>query len=311
MKQSNRRKAALVMLIYLSGFVLLLWTLRPTYGDGFSAEIGNLPPESVIWYSGHEVGNTSDWYMAQDEAIFNTGTGQVTITDTLAYSGTHSLALSIKDANGSQEQAARIFRWADDPDDAYYSAWFYFPDYVEVPIWWNVFQFKSVLNNQSLPTWVLNVGSDGAGQMYFYLWDGITSSARGGWSESDPTIPIGEWVHVEMWLQKSETTAGNVSMWMNGVLLHEFANVQTAYDDNVQWSLNNYSSSLMPFSVTIYVDDAAITSQKVGVLNSTEPTAIDLQDLSIQSGNGSTMRLLMLIGCIVLSRWLLVKKSAS
>ncbi len=218
----------------------------------------------VLWEAGHETGDASEWDRSQSGAIFNSGTGTVEWTDEVAHSGAGSLALSVRRASG-QTQAARIFRWAENPSEAYYSAWFYFPELVEPDRWWNILQFKSKLDDHSDPTWVVNVGNDSAGAMRLYLYDAVTETSHHEPTGPEPiVIPVRRWTHIEVFLRQATDDSGRISLWQDGEMLYDLGGVQTTLADNVQWSLNNYSDGLDPEDVTIFVDDAAIALERQG-----------------------------------------------
>ncbi len=234
-------------------------TTPPPAADG-----GGENHTEVLWEATHETGDSSEWDRFQSGSIFNSGTGRVEWTDEVAHGGTGSLALSVRRASG-QTQAARIFRWAEDPSEAYYSAWFYFPELVQPERWWNIFQFKSKLDDGSDPTWVVNVGNDSEGAMRLYLYDAITRTSHHETVTSEAMeIPVGRWTHIEVFLRQAIDDSGQIALWQDGRLLYELDGVQTTLADNVQWSLNNYSDDLDPQDVTIFIDDAAIAAERQG-----------------------------------------------
>jgi hypothetical protein len=106
----------------------------------------------ILWSADTETGNLSQWIGDDGGGVYNTGTGEVGVDSTRAHSGRHSLRFSIAGADGTTgNQATRIFRWrtADDsplPDDAYYSAWYLFPDTWRPARFWNVFQWKTKIS---------------------------------------------------------------------------------------------------------------------------------------------------------------------
>lgn len=227
-------------------------------GDGASSDttaIEHREEREVLWSAGHETGDMSEWLVDQDEAVFNTGTGVVRWTNELAHGGEGALALSVTGAS-SETQGARIFRWAENPAEATYGAWYLFPEPVDPDRWWNVFQFKSRVGDTTDPTWIVNVGADDAGRMYLYLYDAITETAYHQSDDDRMELPVGRWTHIMAYLDRGEE--GGIALWQDGELLFDIEGVQTSLADNVQWSINNYSDDLDPPDVTIYADDAEI-----------------------------------------------------
>lgn len=239
-------------------------TPQATVAADNSAE--TLPLDQILWQSSTETGDVSEWTQAQSgEAIFNTGTGRVELTQDVVRTGSYALALSVENAS-KQTQGARIFRWAENAPEAYYSAWFYFPEQVNPAVWWNIFQFKSN-NGESLPTWIVNVDTDEqSGDMTLYLWDDITDTSHYiPLVEQPMPIPVGEWVHIEMFVRQAQDLNGQVTLWQDGVLLYDISKVQTTLADNIHWSINNYTDDISPANVTIYADDAMIALERRGV----------------------------------------------
>lgn len=221
----------------------------------------------LIWSADTETGNLNQWTQGQyGEAVFNSGTGSVTVSHDVAHSGTSSLKMTISGANGSA-QAARIFRWNDPngnalPDSAYYSVWYYFPRNYAPAQWWNVLQFKSKSSSGSVdPMWVLNVVNRSNGNMYFYLWDAMHRTSYAAASPVD--LPVGRWVHIETYFHRSTASSGQITIWQDGVKLFDLKGIQTTLYDNQQWSLANYTDNISPADTVIYADDAVISKDYV------------------------------------------------
>ncbi len=204
----------------------------------------------VIWSADTETGNLDQWTQGQyGEAVFNSGTGDVTVSQDVAHSGSSALKMTITDANGTT-QAARIFRWNDPdgnalPASAYYSVWYYFPQTYTPDQWWDVMQFKSKSSSgQTDPMWVLNVGNRSNGNMYFYLWDAMHSKSYDAAPQVD--VPVGRWVHIETYFQRSTGNSGQITIWQDGVKLFDLSGIQTTTSDNQQWALSNYTDNINP-----------------------------------------------------------------
>ena len=218
----------------------------------------------VIWSADTESGNLNQWTVGQyGEAVFNSGTGSVSVSHDVAHSGSSALKMTITGANGTT-QAARIFRWNDPngnalPASAYYSVWYYFPRNYMPGQWWNVLQFKSKSSSGQVdPMWVLNVGNRADGNMYFYLWDAMHSRSYA--PEAQVDLPAGRWVHIETYFRRSTESSGQITVWQDGVKLFDLNGIQTTTHDNQQWSLANYTDDINPTSSVIYADDAVIST---------------------------------------------------
>jgi hypothetical protein len=225
-----------------------------------AAIASEVPPKSVLWFADHERGDLSEWLDGNGGGPYNSGTGVVAITDQVARSGRYAVKLTITEANG-QVQASRLFRYRENPADAFYSAWFCFPERYEPGAWWNIFQFKSAHDGGNDPTWVLNISNRPDGSMFVFLYDWIGNRSYG---QNLLDIQVGEWVHLEARLLRSTKNGGRIAVWQDGQLLIDVNRVTTSIDDNIQWSVNNYTGQIVPPDSTIYVDDAVISTTRIG-----------------------------------------------
>lgn len=229
---------------------------------------------NVLWSGTMEAGNLSEWSVGGGGGIFNSGTGTAVASTDVAHGGRYSAKMTITNASGTS-QAVRLFRWAEPRanSSAYYSAWFYFPQRYSGMSWWNVWQWKSKLpNGANDPLWILNVGNRSDGQMSFYLYDWIN---RRSYNQSAVAIPVGRWFHVEAYYRQATDNTGQITFWQDGVQILNVTGVATKRSgDETHWSINNYTDRISPSTATVYVDDAAISSSRMGPGGNTPaPTA--------------------------------------
>lgn len=241
------------------------------------------PPPSTLWSAGMETGDLSEWFAPSTGPtgnnggdIENSGTASAVASTDVAHTGNFSGKLTITTPS-TPDSGARLFRWLQPQTvpDLYYRAWYYFPQLVTPngnPAWWNVMQWKSahLVNGQSVsdPFFEVSVGEttlNGQAVMYFYLCPpGVPVGGPGCLQQTGVTlIPVGQWVELEAHYVCAGDNSGHVTIWQGGsqTPLFDIPNVQTRYPDgDCSWSVNNYSNSLNPSTVTIYVDDAAICS---------------------------------------------------
>jgi hypothetical protein len=246
----------ILVVLAIFGLPFLLVTLTGPHRHRFKPPP---PPGDVLWLADNESGDLDQWTVGQlGEAVFNTGTGQISLSHDVAHSGTSSLKMTITDASGTT-QAARILRWHDNPVEGYYSVWLDFPQNYRPAAWWNVFQFKS-LGTESDPTWVLNIGNRPDGSMFFYLWDAITRKSYAPLADLD--VQPKRWTQVTAYLRRATDKSGRITIWQDGVLLFDVDHVQTAFADNVHWGIGNYTDDISPSNPVIYADDAEIRDVK-------------------------------------------------
>jgi hypothetical protein len=227
------------------------------------------PPasKSVLWSANWETGSLAQLYLPDivggqnaGGGSFNIASGQVTITDSVAHSGRYSAQMTIE-SNFGEPQAVRLFRWRENPEEAFYSAWYLFPQKYKPLEWWNIMQFLSAGDDSQATMWVLNVGNRPGGDMYLYLYDW---QMKRTYSQDLTTVPVGRWTHIQVYYRRSESDTGRVTVWQDGLVLFDLIDVRTANSNQIKWSMDNYTDDISPGIATIYVDDAAISTQPIG-----------------------------------------------
>lgn len=235
-----------------------------------------LTPAGVLWSADHETGDLSQWYTDDGGGEFNSGAASSTASRDVAHRGRYSAKITIITPGTS---GVRLFRWNESRTnpEAYYGAWFYFPRRYRAPVWWNIFQFKSrngAMINDAF--WSLQVGNRPGGTMYVYLnwWDGLSIEGphRGefggrSFEQRMKDVPVGNWTEIEVFLRQSSAFDGQVIVWQDGVELFNVRDVRTRYpapNGANEWSVNNYSDAITPSPATIYIDDAVISTSRIG-----------------------------------------------
>lgn len=221
----------------------------------------------------------SDWYTPSGGGEFNSGSAVSGASTDVAHSGRYSAKATI--STPPSPSAVRLFRWAESRANpaAYYSAWFYFPR-IYTPSWWIIDQFKSrsCSSCDPDPFWFVQVGNRPNGSMYLYLtwWHGpwpngtVEGPHQGEFGGRDyhqniKDLPTGQWVHLEIFLRQSAAFDGEITVWQDGVEILRQTNVKTRYPFmGDEWAPSSYSGSISPGPATIYIDDAAISTARLG-----------------------------------------------
>jgi hypothetical protein len=250
---------------------------------GFGMDQTAAEGTNILWSADHEEGDLSDWYVNTGGGEVNSGNAVSVASRDVAHAGSWSVKATI---TTPPVAGVRLFRLPESKtnDQLHYSAWYYFPE-VFRPVWWNIFQFKSrpASDGPSDPFWTVNVGNRSDGSMALFLqWWGELWTLRGidgphqgefGWyryTQSIKNVPVGQWVHIEVFLRQSDRFDGQIIVWQDGVELANQNNIKTRYPfvstafGAAEWSINNYSESILPSPATIYFDDAVISLTRVG-----------------------------------------------
>jgi hypothetical protein len=235
------------------------------------------PQTSLLWSGDAETGDLSQWYLPDvingpntGGGVYDSGIAGSSVSTDFAHSGRYSVKMTVTTPN-DPSSGTRLFRWLESRNypQAYYSAWLYFPQSYTPTTYWNIVQFKSKNATNNDPFWILNIGNRPAnGNMYFYLYywqsgTGPTVNETGpvSYDQALKDVPVGKWVHVEVYLKEASDFSGRVTVWQDGTAIFDKSGVKTKYSDgDNQWSVNNYSSGLTPATSAIYADDAAIST---------------------------------------------------
>ncbi len=229
---------------------------------------GTLPSlaPGTLWAADHETGDLSQWWYPGGAnncgGEFDSGTGISNVVSTIAHAGRYSAQMTLSHAD-LEDNGTRLFRWceAQDRGGLYYSAWYFIPQRVAVNSWWGLMEWKSPGSFNAKFT--LEVYNRPDGQMYLFLGRG-QDSGGGSWTQKIKNIPVGRWFHIEAYYEKAVAATGRISVWQDGTRILDVKNVATANSDDLRWAVINYGSHLSPSDVTVYVDDAAISTTRIG-----------------------------------------------
>ncbi len=220
---------------------------------------------SVLWSTGFESGNISDWNSDGGGDFIRQGvSGKATVVSFPVHSGKYAVALEI-DLSAGGSQAAYLFRWKALPTkENYFSAWYYIPSNINPGAWWNIWQWKSLSSsNVSTPMWSLDAGTAGntnpVSLMLYYRPD--SNSLKKIYRQTNPiAVPRDRWFLIEGFYRLDTGNSGRVAIWQDGQKIFDVPSAHTALTDTpIQWSVNNYTDSISPSHVSIYVDDVAIS----------------------------------------------------
>jgi hypothetical protein len=227
-------------------------------GEGVQAPAG----AGVLWRADHERGDLSEWSAGDCGGDFSNGSGSAEHTDASVH-GDGGLRLWVPDTRTRESVGARMFRWCEAQKHRalYYSAWYYFPFQVQVDGWWWIMEWKS--EGSFNGKFGLAVRNRGDGEMSLVLVRG-EDSGGGTWEQRQLTLPVHQWVHLEAYYQKASNQRGRVTVWQDGEQILDVTGVQTANGNDLRWAVVNYGQDTDPSDVDIFVDDAAISTRRLG-----------------------------------------------
>lgn len=224
---------------------------------------------NFYWSTGFETGNLSELEANSYGGFVNQGNGTYKLINSPAHSGKYAAALTIDTSKSSPTgaHAAYMFFWKELPGDAYYySAWYYIPSGTVPAEWWNLWQWKSTYDgNSDNSQRIFSIGARPLnGGLGLYMVQRLPDGSKVN-HNSTRNIPLDQWFHIEGYYRQAFDTTGQVIVWQDGVEVFNITNAQTVLNDlTVDWSVNNYSNQISPSPCTIYVDDIAVSSSRIG-----------------------------------------------
>jgi hypothetical protein len=190
--------------------------------------------------------------------------------DAPVHSGSHSAAFTVQAEGGTAgtlfPSQARCIRQGIFPKQAYYGAWYYVPRSVVVPpptlqnlSLWNLFHFQGsdAPDGENQNLWDLSLYSTPDGALHVYGFDFLRTQTVD--ASAVGTVPIGDWVHFEVFLKRSDGDAGEFAIYQNGLLAADVTGISTDTTNWGQFFVGSLASALLPPNVTVYVDDVSIT----------------------------------------------------
>jgi hypothetical protein len=245
----------------------------------------------ILWSASHETGDMSQWYSNSGGTESNSGAATSVASPDVAHTGSFSAKCTI---TSPPTAGVRLFRWRESFNNLsiplFYSAWYFFPRVYTPAAWWGIFFFKSSdALARSHPFLYLLVGNRPNGNMCLRLawwpslWSqfGVEGPHQGEFGGREYTqqlkdLPVGQWVHVEVCLLQSGAFGGQYIVWQDGVELFNLSNVKTGYPlpgGYANWLVANYSDEVSPSPTVIYVDDAVVSTTRVGLTPNGPPRA--------------------------------------
>lgn len=229
-----------------------------------------IPPASPLWAGNAEEGNTRDWWypeLAGHEGNncggeYNSDGGVTGIESTIKHSGNYSVFLK-NNAMESGQQGSRLFRWCEamQNNQLYYSTWYYIPIRVTINYWWMIMEWKSQGSyNHKFGIQMYNRPD---GSMFLYLSRG-NDSGGGNWSQNIKNVPVAQWFHLEVFYKKAVDNTGRITVYQDGTQIIDATNITTANSSDLRWAIINYGDATVPGDLTIYADDAAISTTRTG-----------------------------------------------
>jgi hypothetical protein len=230
---------------------------------------GNIDVGSdVLWTARFEGGTFGEWIDAPGGgASASSATGSVAVSVEHAHTGLMAAKLSIEAPSGAGAQGAGMSRKGDLPAAGYYSAWYYLPQTVSVGQYWVIFKFRlrAVADDPSTEGELFDVGlvNDASGEMTLQLYDHRVD-APVPLSVAGLVVPVGVWFQIEAYYRNASDSTGALTVWFDGQAVADLEGAATSPTPWVEWDVLNLGNDLTPSAVTLFVDDCALSRERVG-----------------------------------------------
>jgi hypothetical protein len=221
----------------------------------------------IYWSADFETGDLSQWSEGGATAGGDvlTSDGQLTVvTAPTAHSGRFAARSAIS-ASGNISYA-RLYRWGQLPQDAYFSVWMLIQQRYTIAKYWNVFEFQARTNPADPATlqypWSLNLERRTDSELYWYLFDGQRQQ------RIEPAIaqtaPIGRWFQVEAFMHQAPDSTGRVTFSIDGTLFADVGGVSTVPSAWLSWVVGGVSPNITEQPAELFLDDAVIARTSQG-----------------------------------------------
>ena len=140
---------------------------------------------------------------------------------------------------------------------AYYGAWYYVPAPATNSGNWNLLHFRGADVPQDSAThglWDVSLANASDGTLHLVVYDFLRKSTL----QTTGAMPIGAWVHLEVYLRRAADSTGQFTLRRDGQVVLDLIGIATDDSRWGEWFVGNLATALSPPSSTVYVDDVTI-----------------------------------------------------
>jgi hypothetical protein len=219
---------------------------------------------NVLWSAGFERGDLSEWEAGgEGGADLENIDIAPAVSTAVAHTGRYAGKATVLPAGG-MESINYFVRQQPSPTRAYYAAWFYITPFA-VKTWLSIIHFRGSHTGDGenvYPIWDVNLYTRPDGSLVAHLYHFVTQT---NYEEPAPVpVPLGRWVHFEVFLDKASDATGRITVWQDGAAIIDTHDVTTVETPWTQWGVGGSSTDVDPAPAVLYVDDATISINRVG-----------------------------------------------
>jgi hypothetical protein len=219
----------------------------------------------ILWQATFEPGDLSEWLGDGHGGVYMDPRATTpAVSQDEAHRGQHSGVATF--APMGLTSWSYLYREQPSPPEAFYGAWFFIPANLEVGSWLSLHHFgyhPTAGSPDTSPVWDFHVYPTAGGTLAARLYEAATF--RNVEQVNPVPVPVGSWVHFEIFLRKAADATGHLTVWQDGVQILDLANALTAPTEWVQWDVGGASNDITPSPASVYLDDATISLARVGI----------------------------------------------
>jgi hypothetical protein len=223
-------------------------------------------PVPFPWHNGFEDGFCG--YANAKGYCYKHPAASYEVVEAPVHSGQHAARFTVTADDSVDGNQTRCVREGAMPTDAVYGAWFFLSAAVSGGNW-NLMFFNggNADGLDSLPgggaEWDVSLGSEDGGALTLHILDHCRRSpdaTDAGTPPPRPTVPLGEWFHVEFRFRRAQDATGRVTLYQDGKVVEDITDLQTELTGVTwgQWSVGNLVGNVTPPESTLYVDDVSL-----------------------------------------------------
>jgi hypothetical protein len=238
-------------------------------GCGRRVYLGNLGDgggAGILWQATFEPGDLSEWVADGGGGVYTDGRAPDPVaTQDQFHRGRYGGLATFSPASATAT-FSYLYREQPIPAQAYYAAWFFIPSSLQVRSFLSLLHFgyhPAAGDPSTIALWDFDLQPETDGSLVPRLYQ--TGAANPIVPQPAVAVPPATWVHFELLFKKAADATGQIVAWQDGVQIMSVSNVVTAPTDWIQWDVGGGSLDVItPSPLSIYVDDATISSTRVG-----------------------------------------------
>ena len=220
---------------------------------------------TILWSATFEPGDLSEWTGDGLGEVDANIAAMPAVTTDVTHNGHYAGKTTVKPPAPGVDSINYFSRLQPSPGEAYYGAWVYIAPGFAVGTWLSVVHFRCSYTGDStntFPTWDINLYPQPDGSLTAQLYNYVTGKDL---QQTNPiAVPIGSWVHFEVFLKKTSDATGQFKVWQDDVEILDAEGVVTAQTDWMEWSVGGASNNVSPSPGLVYIDDATISVTRLG-----------------------------------------------